>query len=645
MPDSESFEAFYARTVGNVTSQMHALSGDDSAADHAIREAYARAYQQWYEIGSYPDTEGWVLAVAREAYQRRRPMAAAGPARDPARPGHDPARPGHDPLSMPGLFRSAPRSPSASAGETTVAPPANRAEEQPNGWFTPTSRPGGAAADASGSAQARGIGGLLGGRAAAAAAPSATATARMASDQAAVSEQPTPPGGPWRPGRPAGFSAGRRRPSATLIALIVVVAVGAAAGIGYLIAGGHPAKRPTSHHTAAARHGKPTVQMLAAGKTGSLSAIPWSLIGTGWTLAEVSTAPPGPDGTATDGGTVTTYLVDPVGGKYQIQTSAGPPPVLLAWSGNGQTALFEVPPGSAGTGAGYELLSLTTGSMSALSLPAGVTVVGFTRPDGLNILAVNETATAFQLERFNLEGTYQATIGSLPVKPGVTPNWPDCGMDCGALSSPTGLYAIWGVDGDEMQFLSNAGGPVIRRLAVPDSGSPSSCVPLTWWNADTVLASCYAPDSVSRELWLVPTDGASPTALTNPSGSMSGGGLETGAWQAAGAVYVNATDFAQCPSAASGPGGLALDSVSGGSLQPVSVTGTTNNHTSVVSALDGRLLVLAETSCNGSSALLWLNPSTGATQTLLSAPASEVGVVAAAPFGLGPTATGVGLDG
>ncbi|MGH3302260.1 MAG: hypothetical protein ACRDOK_11360, partial [Streptosporangiaceae bacterium] len=74
MPDSESFDAFYARTVGNVTSQMHALAGDDSAADHAIREAYARAYQQWYEIAGYPDTEGWVLGVAREAYQRRRPM-------------------------------------------------------------------------------------------------------------------------------------------------------------------------------------------------------------------------------------------------------------------------------------------------------------------------------------------------------------------------------------------------------------------------------------------------------------------------------------------------------------------------------------------------------------------------------------------
>jgi hypothetical protein len=636
MPDSESFEAFYARTVGNVTSQMHALAGDDGAADHALREAYARAYQQWYEIGSYPDTEGWVLAVAREAYQRRRPMAAA--------PARDPARPGHDPLSMPGLFRPAPRAASGGTGETTVAPPADRAEERQNGWFTPTSRPAGAAADAGGGAQARGVAGLFGGRAVAPAAPSTTATARLAGDQPAVSGQP---GGQWRPKRPAGLFAGRRRPSATLIALVVVVALGAAAGVGYLIAGGHPAKRPTSPDTAAAQHGKPAVQMLGAGKTGNLSAIPWSLIGTGWTLAEVSTAQPGPDGTATSGGTVTTYLVDPVGGKYQIQSSPGPAPVLLGWSGNAQEALFEVPPGSSSTGVGYELLSLTTGSMSALSLPAGVSAVGFTRPDGLNILAVNQTATAYQLERFNLQGTYQATIGSLPVKQGVTPNWPDCGMECGALSSPTGLYAVWGVAGDEMQLVSNAGGPVIRRLSVPDSGSPSSCVPVTWWSTDAVLASCGVtgqPSDVAR-LWLVPADGTTPTPVTDASGSPSGTGTLTGAWQAAGAVYVNSTDFAECASAASGPGGLAAATVSGGSLRQLSVRGTTNNHTSVVSAVDGRLLLLAETSCPGSSALLWLNPSTGATQTLLSAPASEVGVVAAAPFGLGPTATGVGLDG
>src|SRR5271165_1191624 len=75
MPDSETFDAFYARTVWNVTSQMHALAGDDGTADHAIREAYARAYQQWYQVSGYHDTEGWVLATAKDAYERRRAEA------------------------------------------------------------------------------------------------------------------------------------------------------------------------------------------------------------------------------------------------------------------------------------------------------------------------------------------------------------------------------------------------------------------------------------------------------------------------------------------------------------------------------------------------------------------------------------------
>ncbi|MGH3305580.1 MAG: hypothetical protein ACRDOK_28725, partial [Streptosporangiaceae bacterium] len=483
----------------------------------------------------------------------------------------------------------------------------------------------------------------------------APATAQLAGDHPAVSGQhaePGEPGEPWRPGRHAepgepwrpgwlaGFTSGRRRPSVTLIALVVVVAIAVSGGVAYLVAGRHPGS------SAAARggtsvHGKPAVRMLAAGRTGSRSAIPWSLIGAGWTLAEVSTAPAGPDPTAA--GSVTTYLVDPEGGRYQIQTSTGPAPLLLAWSGNARSALFAVPPGPSGTGVTYDLLSLTTGDMSALPLPPGVTAAGFTRPDGLNILAVSQTATAFQLERFNLQGGYQATIGSLPRKPGMVPWQANCSVACGALSSPDGLTAVWGIAGAQMQLLGNAGGPVIRRLDVPDSGSPPSCVPLTWWNAATVLAYCSVTGHPhAGRLWLVPTDGTSPTAVTGASGSGSGAGVVVGAWQLAGRTYVNSTNFAQCAGAPSGPGGLAVATVSGGSLPPVSIRGTTNNHTTVVSASDGKLLVLAQTSCPSSSSLLWLSPSTGATLTVLSAAASQAGVIAAVPYGNGPTAISAG---
>jgi hypothetical protein len=635
VPDSESFDAFYARTVATITSQMHALAGEDSAADHAIREAYARAYQQWYQVASYPDTEGWLLAVAKEAYQRRRPMAAA-PLRD------GPARAGHDPFSMPGLFRPATaRVGSRGTGDTTLAPPAaTPAPGEPSSWFTPVPKSPGPAG-AGGTGPARGISGLFGGRARGAV--NSAATAQLAGDHPPTTGHPAEPR-QQGPGRLAGWSPGRRRPSVTVIALVIVIVLAAAGGIAYLVAagnaGGHAA------HKGTAAHRKPAVQMLAAGRTGTRSAIPWSIVGPGWTLAEVSTAAPGPNGTARGAGHATAYLVDPEGGKYRIVTAGGVAPVLLAWSGDAQNALFEVPPGSAGGGVSYDLLSLTTGNVAVLPLPAGVTAVGFTRPDGLNILAVSQTATAFQLERFNLTGAYQATIGSLPRKAGMLGWQAYCGVACGVLSSPDGLFAVWGVTGDQMQLLSNAGGPVIRRLDVPGSGSPPSCVPLTWWNADTVLASCSVTGRpAASRLWLVPTDGSSPTALTTASGSPSGTGVVGGAWQGPGAVYVTSADAAQCSTAASGPGGLAVARVSGGSLHRISVGGTTNHHTSVVSASGGRLLVLAETSCPGTSALLWLDPATGVTQTVLSAPASQLGVVAAVPYGNGPTALSVGFLG
>src|SRR5215475_6558511 len=71
MATPESFDAFYARTVQAVTSQMHARAENAGEADHAIREAYARAYQQWYEVSAAPNPESWVLGVATDGYERR----------------------------------------------------------------------------------------------------------------------------------------------------------------------------------------------------------------------------------------------------------------------------------------------------------------------------------------------------------------------------------------------------------------------------------------------------------------------------------------------------------------------------------------------------------------------------------------------
>jgi hypothetical protein len=620
MTASESFDAFYARTAWSVTSQMHALAGDDSAADHAIREAYARAYQEWYQVSGSPDPEGWVFAAAKEAYQRRR-LGAGVTGRDAG------GGPGSDAGTWPGIYRPrAGQEPGAggAAGFDAFAP----AAAPDYGQAGSPAFAGGILGSRSftGGDEEPGSGGVPGG---------AMATARVPGRSAADPRSP-------QRGRP-GQAANRR----TITAVLAAIAVLAACGIAYLAVGHHKASSAASPTAPGKPPGKPAPHMLPAGRVGSPGGIPWSLIGPGWTLVEFSTSPPNANGQASGDGIISTFLVDPEGGRYLIRTWQGSvPPALLAWSGDGHQALLAT--GGGATGAGpisYSLVALATGQVRQLQLPAGVNAVGFTRPDGLNILAVRTGPVGYKLQRYDLFGSYQATIADMPRKPG-QPAWDftSCGPDCGALSSPDGDTAVWGIAGDEMQLVSNAGG-LTRRLHVPGSGTPSSCAPISWWNSYEVLANCAAAGAQAgaTRLWLVPADGAAATQLTGPAGTPSGNGYVNGAWPLGGQVYVTVTSSAQCQAAASGPGGLGILRLGqGGSTTPIAIPDSTNNHSTVLAGVGGRLLILAQTSCPGTSSLLWLNPSTGATQTLLTGPATEVGVIAAVPYGDGPTATTAG---
>ena len=627
----ESFDAFYARTVGNVTSQMHALAGGDSAADHAIREAYARAYQQWYEIAGFRDSEEWVLNAARDAYQRRRPEA--GPVvREQSS--------GRDSLSWPGLYRAAPLSEPLPSDHASGGPPTATAEVPPGGLFgSPPSAPAASASLFAGASP----GGVIPDWAAQAEAGSSAHEGLPGqADPAAGSDlPPTAPVGSradrFRRRRPAlrpGLLGSRRNLIAAAVALAVVVAgvvVYAATGS----SPGHGA-RPGASAKAVA---KPPVHMLPAGHTGSRATIPWSLIGPGWTLAELSTAHPDANGASTGSGRYITYLVDPEGGRYRIRATTDSALDLIAWSGNSRTALYSVGPAQAGGAASYGLLTLATGRLRPLQLPADVAAIGFTRPDGLNILAVREGHSKYRLERFTLAGAHAANLGSLP-----RPSADQGVLEGNALSSPDGDTVVWGARGDELELVSNAGGRS-RKLHVPGSGSPPSCTPISWWSSDTILAFCNdASASGAGRLWLVRDTGSS-TALTGVSGSVSGSGELTGAWQAGGAVYVTSTTTTQCPTAANGPGGEQILRLGeGGAEAQVSVPDSLNHHAAVVAGVGPRLLVLAQTSCPGTSSLIWFNPTTHAAQTVLTAPSTEVGVIAAVPFGSGPGATSFGVN-
>ena len=658
MPDSETFDAFYARTVWNVTGQMHELAGDNSMADHAIREAYAKAYQQWYQVSGYRDTEGWVLATAKDAYERRR-AESAGAGRPAAEAG--------DSGTWPGFFR-----PGAQPGRH--GGPHDQRLADPDGTLAPP-RHGWSGGEGNSAAAPRGAAGISNYPVASAMAandlagngtPAGAVSARGPATGTAL---PTRVGGVGEPGTygpgtygpgtygpgpdgpgggPGRGGPGGARPRPTSRRNLIVAGVAAVAlviaGIAYYASGsGHKAQAPTANQgTSGKPAAKPKAHMLAAGLTGRRSAIPWSLVGPGWALAEFSTAQPNAAGEAsgTGGHRFTTYLVDPDGGKYKIATSAGgPEPELTAWSGNGLTALFAVGNGAPVGDGSYLLLNVKAGQFTQLPLPAGVVPTGFARPLGLAILAVKQGPAEFHLQRYTLTGQLQASLASLPRQAGETLPATGCSTAC-ALSSPDGLTDVWGILGDGMQLLSNAGGKP-QGLRVKDSGHALSCMPVTWWNDTAVLANCTAAGSpVLQQLWLVPDNGSAPTALTQPVPDTQGG--ISGAWLAGQTTYVATATSRVCPAAPSGPGGEDILPLNQGTSAAITVPGSTQNFSTIVATQGKRLLVLTQTECPGTSSLLWFNPSTGQSQTVISAPGNEVGVIAAVPFGNGPTAVSSG---
>jgi RNA polymerase sigma-70 factor, ECF subfamily len=62
--DPESFDDFYAGSVGRVISQLYAMTGDRAEAEDVVQEAYTRAWERWAKIARYADPESWVRTVA-----------------------------------------------------------------------------------------------------------------------------------------------------------------------------------------------------------------------------------------------------------------------------------------------------------------------------------------------------------------------------------------------------------------------------------------------------------------------------------------------------------------------------------------------------------------------------------------------------
>jgi len=329
--------------------------------------------------------------------------------------------------------------------------------------------------------------------------------------------------------------------------------------------------------------------------------VPWSHVGPGWVLAQYTSA--APEGGKT--GPAELYLISPGGARYQL--ARWPDfrfaPELVAWSPDGKRALFQVFSGKGGV----EQLTLATGRMSTFVMQGTATPIGYTTPDGLNIVAGRPSGTGTILARYSLSGRLVQSLGY--------------SADGQALYAPSGTEFATGASRG-VKLVSNRGS-LIRTLPVPGTGG-NSCNPVRWWNSGTVLASCSPPGSAVPRLWLVPVSGAHPKALTPPRNPNRSGDLgDLDAWQLPSGLYLQAA----------GPCGVLhiYRQAPGGSIKLITVPHT-NGDNRVLTARGSRLLVQAPTDCTGSVSLLWYDPAKRAEQWLIRAPGNVIGVAIAVPF-------------
>ena len=355
----------------------------------------------------------------------------------------------------------------------------------------------------------------------------------------------------------------------------------------------------------------------ARGVEAPLAAVPWSQVGPGWVLATWSpvsgrrpgeTAPSGEPAYQT--AATTLYLVDPAGGRYAITTFApagdGSRPSLVDWSGDGSRALFES--SEPGSSAVITEVDLHSGTQTTFTVNDSSVRPRYTRPEGKAVLLESGyTSPVASLERVDLAGNHQLTY---PVPHDFR----------GYLSTLDGTRLVLGTDAG-LAVMGNDGVP---GMALPIAGQ-KDCTPMRWWDTGStiVLAQCSA--SPVTQLWLVPIDGGTPTALTAPNDGQKGPDYgDTTAWQLPAGTYVQA--LGAC-------GVIFLAKLNAdGTTSKVSVPNVHGDTIVVVGVNGGDLDLQAKAGCGGGQSLVDYNPSAGTSTVLLGPPVNGGGVIAAVPY-------------
>jgi hypothetical protein len=216
---------------------------------------------------------------------------------------------------------------------------------------------------------------------------------------------------------------------------------------------------------------------------------------------------------------------------------------------------------------------------------AGVNVIGYTRPDGNNVLAtkgnLTSLTTKLTLQRYSLAGQLQKNLATLTDLSG------------NAYQSSGRELAAGSLGGVEL--ISNAGG-VIRKLRVP--GAKYGCTVDRWWTSAAILASCTATFEPTPRLWLVPASGATPTVLT-PARKKPGFDMgDFDAWQLSSGLYVDG--YGACGTQVIGRQSAR------GAEQQVNVPGAASSL--IVTATRSKLMVERINACSPGVSLVLVQP-------------------------------------
>lgn len=406
--------------------------------------------------------------------------------------------------------------------------------------------------------------------------------------------------------------------------LRIGAAVLAAAGMAGCSSPTTPGSATTSLSATSASASVPSTSASAtptAAADGSVNDVPWDKVGPGWMLAQWSAATPHRPGEKPEPGeptaenaAATVYLVDPSAKRYAITTlEPGSGLELVDWSGDGSRALFATPGGGPNSAV---LVDLRTGDQTTVPVSG---LSRFTRPDGTALLV----STSFNgkqpgtLKRIDLQGNTQQEYPTDDLG-GAGP------FNGGYLESPDGTQLVLGTANLGNEVVARADnslvvlgndGTVIRTLAAPMPAA--MCRPVRWWTPQTVLAHCTEEKSSANQLWEVPLDGSAPTALTAVNSGQQddpafGGDLgDDDAWKLPSGTFLQSlgagcTRFLSRLTSDGHTTRVKVPNVAPGAV----VTGVTN----------GRLVLLDQANCGGTTALVSFDPAANTSTVLLGPP-------------------------